>query len=123
VSTEILQTKLYIPLPKPTLTPRPHLVERLNAGLSRKVIVISAPAGFGKTTLLAEFGTHIMADSVPAARRPPQLCWLSLDEFDNDPVRFWTHFIAALQKNQCELGSDALAMLQASPQALPPRQC
>ncbi|MCA9935589.1 MAG: hypothetical protein KC415_16755 [Anaerolineales bacterium] len=87
--------------------------------MSRRVIVISAPAGFGKTTLLAEFGTHIMADAVPAARRSPQLCWLSLDEFDNDPVRFWIHFIAALQKKGPELGSDALAMLQASPQVPP----
>ncbi|MCP4424186.1 MAG: hypothetical protein GY803_06825 [Chloroflexi bacterium] len=54
--TEILQTKLYIPPPKPALTPRPHLIERLNDGLARKLIVVSAPAGFGKTTLIAEWG-------------------------------------------------------------------
>ena len=52
--TPLLQTKLYIPPPRPNFAPRPRLIERLNAGLHRKLILVSATAGFGKTTLLSE---------------------------------------------------------------------
>ena len=54
METPLLQTKLYIPLPRPNLVPRPRLIERLNAGLHCKLTLISAPAGFGETTLLSE---------------------------------------------------------------------
>ena len=85
----ILATKLYIPSPRPQVVPRPRLVERLNEGLSsrRKLTLISAPAGFGKTTLLSEW---IVRCGQPVA-------WLSLDEGDNDPARLLTYLIAALQ--------------------------
>jgi LuxR family maltose regulon positive regulatory protein len=116
VKTEILRTKLHIPQPKPVFTPRPHLIERLNDGLTRKLIVVSAPAGFGKTTLIAEFGTRVTECANPQSEiRNPQLAWLSLDRSDNDPIRFWTYFIAALQRIEPKLGEDALTLLAASP--------
>ena len=74
----ILATKLYIPLPRPKVVLRPRLIERLNEGLHRKLTLISAPAGFGKTTLVSEW--------VAGCERP--VAWLSLDEGDNDPTRF-----------------------------------
>jgi len=82
-----LTTKLYIPPPRPNLVPRPRLIERLNAALHRKLTLISAPAGFDKTTLLSEW--------VAGYDRP--VAWVSLDEGDNDPARFLACFFPALQ--------------------------
>ncbi len=112
----LLQTKLYIPATRPdpatrlraSLVPRPHLMERLNEGLPGKLTLISAPAGFGKTTLVSSWLEHV---NLPAA-------WLSLDEDDNDWARFLTYLIAALQTIQPEVGTEVLALLQSSP--LPP---
>ena len=87
VSTPILTTKLYIPPPRPNAVLRPALIERLNEGLYRKLTLISAPAGFGKTTLVSEW--------VAGCERP--VAWLSLDEGDSDPTRFLTYLVAALQ--------------------------
>ena len=89
MSAPILATKLYVPPPRPKIVLRPRLIERLNEGLSanRKLTLISAPAGFGKTTLVSEW--------VAECERP--VAWLSLDEGDNDPVRFLTYLVAALQ--------------------------
>ncbi|MEJ2738138.1 MAG: hypothetical protein P8189_32040 [Anaerolineae bacterium] len=88
----LLKTKLYIPPIRPELVSRPHLIERLNAGLHRKLTLVSAPAGFGKTTLLSEWltGRERLEPKVRAA-------WLSLDEGDNDPTRFLTYLVAALR--------------------------
>src|SRR5215469_16183094 len=82
--TPILATKLYIPRLRPNAVSRPRLLERLNEGLHRKMTLISAPAGFGKTTLASEWVAFI--------ERP--VAWLSLDEEDNDPARFLTYFVA-----------------------------
>ena len=87
MSEPLLLTKLYIPPPRPDLVSRPRLIERLNEGLHHKLTLISAPAGFGKTTLVSEW--------IAGCDRP--VAWLSLDEGDNDPARFLTYFIAALQ--------------------------
>ena len=91
----LLQTKLYIPPVRPGLVSRPRLVERLDEGLDlgHRLTLISAPAGFGKTTLLSAWARGI------GTRRtsPPRIAWLSLDEGDNDPARFWPYFVAALQ--------------------------
>jgi len=87
MATPLLETKLYVPPVRPEMVQRPRLIERLNAGLHRKLTLISAPAGFGKTTLLSEW--------VADCGRP--VAWLSLDEGDNDPTRFWAYFVAALQ--------------------------
>ncbi|MDY6878351.1 MAG: LuxR C-terminal-related transcriptional regulator [Chloroflexota bacterium] len=98
----LLQTKLYVPPPRPDLVPRSHLIERLNAGLHRKLTLVSAPAGFGKTTLVAEWASAI--------GRP--VGWLSLDKGDNDPARFWRYVVAALQTMEPAIGSVVMAALQ-----------
>jgi LuxR family maltose regulon positive regulatory protein len=108
----ILQTKLYIPRIQPELVPRPRLIERLNTGLTtrgsftRALTVLSAPAGFGKTTLLSEWATGLS----------DRAAWLSLDKEDNDQARFWTYLVAALQTVHAGLGQDALQLLQAPQQ-------
>jgi len=100
----LLNTKLYIPPVRPDRIRRPRLIERLNEGLSRKLTLISAPAGFGKTTLLSDWTRQSAA---PVA-------WVSLDAGDNDPARFWAYFIAALQTIHQGIGAAALAMLHSS---------
>jgi LuxR family transcriptional regulator, maltose regulon positive regulatory protein len=106
----VLATKLYIPPPRAKIVLRPRLIERLNEGLSAgcKLTLISAPAGFGKTTLVSEW--------VAGCQRPA--AWLSLDEGDNDPTRFLTYFIAALQTITANIGAGVLSVLQ-SPQPPP----
>jgi len=84
--TPILATKLYIPPLRPNVVSRPHLIERLNEGLHRKLTLISAPAGFGKTTLVSQW---FAGGLLPVA-------WLSLDEGENDPARFLTYLVAAV---------------------------
>ena len=84
----LLATKLNMPRPGPGLVPRPRLAQRLDDGLRRGLVLVCAPAGYGKTVLLADWarnGEH------PAA-------WLSLDTGDNDPARFWRHAVAALDR-------------------------
>lgn len=106
----ILATKLYIPSPQPKLISRPRLVERLNEGLSlgRKLTLISAPAGFGKTTLISDW----VAES---KRQPePEVAWLSLDEGDNDPIRFLAYLVAALQMISKDVGKGVLEAIQPS---------
>ena len=84
---QLLSTKLFTPKTRPELISRPRLLEQLNRGLHRKLTLISAPAGFGKTTLVSEW--------VAGCERP--VAWLSLDEGDNDPTCFLTYLVAALQ--------------------------
>jgi LuxR family maltose regulon positive regulatory protein len=110
MSSSILATKLYIPRPRAKIVLRPRLLERLYGGLSsgRKLTIISAAAGFGKTTLVSEW--------VASCGRP--VAWLSLDEGDNDPIRFLTYIIAALQTIAANIGEGVLGLLQA-PQPQP----
>src|SRR6266705_2113890 len=108
----MLTTKLYIPRLRPNVVSRPRLIERLNEGLQRKLTLISAPAGFGKTTLVSEWVEGI---EQPRART----AWLSLDEGDNDPARFLAYLVAALQTIAATLGEGVLGVLQ-SPQPPPP---
>ncbi|MAU12924.1 MAG: helix-turn-helix transcriptional regulator [Anaerolineaceae bacterium] len=105
MSTQILATKLYIPVPRPGSVVRSRLIDRLNMGLHGKLALISAPAGFGKTTLVTEW---IASDERKTA-------WLSLDDSDSDPVRFMTHFIAALQTIKPLIGTELIEQLY-SPQ-------
>src|SRR5256885_3375485 len=107
--TPILATKLYLPRLRRNVVSRPRLIERLNEGLHRNLILISAPAGFGKTTLVSEW----------VASCDRQVAWLSLDEGDNDPTRFLTYLVAALQTIAATLGEGVLGVLQ-SPQPPPP---
>jgi LuxR family maltose regulon positive regulatory protein len=118
---QLLTTKLFIPPTRPELVPRPRLIEQLNGGLHRKLTLISAPAGFGKTTLVTEWLDNLRVDAKKENQTEKRIAWLSLDEGDNDLVRFLTYFIAAL--NQIEgidaiFGKGVLAMLQ-SPQPPP----
>ena len=113
MATPLLQTKLYIPPLRPELVPRPRLIERLNAGLDRKLTLVSAPAGFGKPTLLSEW-----IHGGDAATAPLRAAWLSLDEDDNDPARFLAYFIAALQMVEENIGEGTPSALQ-SPQPPP----
>jgi LuxR family maltose regulon positive regulatory protein len=108
MSSPILATKLYVPPPRPELVLRPRLIERLNEGLHRKLTLVSAPAGFGKTTLLGEW--------VAGCGRPA--AWLSLDEGDSDPARFLAYLVAALRTVEADLGAGVQSLLQ-SPQPLP----
>jgi LuxR family maltose regulon positive regulatory protein len=87
-SEALLATKLYLPRPPAGLVARPRLVDQLDEGLARELTLVCAPAGFGKTALLAEW----------SQRREPPVAWLSLDAGDNDPVRFWRHVAAALDR-------------------------
>src|SRR5687768_16919079 len=110
MSTATLATKLYIPPLRPKVVLRPRLIERLNEGLAlgRTLTLISAPAGFGKTTLVSEW--------VADCRQP--VAWLSVDEGDNDPARFLTYFITALQTIGANIGEGVLPALQ-TPQPPP----
>ncbi len=102
--TPILATKLYLPPLRPNVVSRPRLLERLNEGLYRKLILISAPAGFGKTTLLSAWVAFI----------DRQVAWLSLDEGDSDPARFLTYLVAALRTIAPTIGEGVLGVLQSS---------
>jgi LuxR family maltose regulon positive regulatory protein len=110
MSETVLQTKLFIPPPRQNVVSRQRLADRLSQGIQRgcRLTLVSAPAGFGKSTLVSEWvGSH----DQPVA-------WISLDKGDNDPSRFWSYFIAALQMIQAGIGETALAALE-SPQSPP----
>src|SRR6266498_2531761 len=94
--TPTLATKLYLPSHRAKVVFRPRLIEQLNNGLSssRKLTVISAPAGFGKTTLVSEW----------VAGCDRLIAWLSLDEADSDPIRFLIYLISALQTIAVNVG-------------------
>jgi LuxR family maltose regulon positive regulatory protein len=106
MASPLLESKLYVPRPRRSLVARPRLSERLGRGLESKLTLISAPAGFGKTTLLAEW--------LRSGPGPEQaVAWLSLDEADNQAIGFWTYLIRALQTVAPGVGDMALSVLQA----------
>jgi len=102
----ILLTKLFIPSIPHSVIHRPHLIGQLTTGLqARKALaLVSAPAGYGKSTLLAEWVTAY----------PGQIAWLSIDDRDNNTLRFWTYFVAALQTVTKPLGQSALEMMKST---------
>jgi LuxR family maltose regulon positive regulatory protein len=112
VPIALLETKWYVPRSRPGLVLRPRLSERLDQGTASKLVLVSAPAGFGKTTLLTEWLT-----ARPAALTGERLAaWLSLDQGDNDPASFWAYVIAALRTVAPGVGEGALALLDAPQQ-------
>src|ERR687885_49770 len=108
MSTPVIATKLFIPPLRPNAVPRSRLIARLNEGLHRKLTLIPAPAGFGKTTLVSAW---VAGYGQPTA-------WLSLDDGDNDPACFLTYLVAALQTIAPNIGAGVLGVLQ-SPQPSP----
>ncbi len=102
MSTSILATKLYIPALRPKVVHRAHLLAQLNEGLHRSLTLVSAPAGFGKTTLVSEW----------VAGRGQAVAWLSLDEDDSVSSRFLAYLIVALQKIEPKIGQGLLGVLQ-----------
>jgi LuxR family maltose regulon positive regulatory protein len=126
VPIALLETKLYVPRSRRDLVLRPRLSERLDRGTASKLVLVSAPAGFGKTTLLTEWlaaGPAAPADERLAARPAApaderMAAWLSLDQGDNDPASFWTYVIAALRTVASGVGESALALLD-TPQPPP----
>ena len=107
MTTNLLSTKLYIPTPRSNLVPRPRLIERLNACVQNKLTLISAPAGFGKTTLLSHWIENIRLKGMVSepgtdvlAALKPKCHWLSLDDGDNDLASFMAYLVAALNAKQ-----------------------
>src|SRR6202171_3332613 len=109
--TPLLETKFYVPKWRRGVVPRPRLSDRLNEGAESKLTLVSAPAGFGKTTLLADWLAAVAVDG-------RTVTWLSLDQSDNHPASFWTYLIAALQTAEPHIGASAISLLQ-SPQPPP----
>jgi LuxR family maltose regulon positive regulatory protein len=99
----LVATKLFVPIQRRSLVERPRLRERLRRGAEATLTLVSAPAGFGKTTLLAEWLTTSADDRTVA--------WLSLDSTDNDPATFWPYVVTALQNAAPGVGTDALELL------------
>ena len=118
MASPILVTKLYIPPTRSEIVQRPALIEYLNNGLDRKLTLVSAPAGFGKTTLLSHWLDQLGENNANLKFR---FSWLSLDDEDNDLTRFLTYFVSALNRTQgieTKIGEGALNILK-SPQPPP----
>lgn len=110
-STNLLTTELFMPPNRPEIVSRPRLIKRLNGGLHRKLTLVSAPAGFGKTTLLSEW-----LQSLRRSESEYKASWLSLDENDSDLTLFLTYLIASLRKSSgsdSTLGVSTLNLLEA----------
>lgn len=97
----LLVTKIGIPGIRSALLPRPHLIEHLNKATTRELTLVSAPAGFGKSTLLASW----------AESSQSPVAWLSLDGDEDDPARFWRYILAAIDRVYKEIGESALSLL------------
>jgi len=104
VAGPLLETKLHVPRRRRGLVARPRLSDRLGREVP-PLVLVSAPAGFGKTTLLTEWLAAARTDGTLVA-------WLSLDQRDDDPTTFWTYLVSALRTAVPEIGAEALALLQ-----------
>lgn len=105
----LLETKLRVPRRRQGWVPRPRLVERLDRGVGSALTLVSAPAGFGKTTLLTEWLAGWTAGAGAGGR---SVAWVSLDRRDDDPALFWRYVVAALQTVVAGVGERALTLLQ-----------
>jgi LuxR family transcriptional regulator, maltose regulon positive regulatory protein len=102
----LLEAKLYVPKARPGLVPRPRLMERLDHGAWGKLTLASAPAGYGKTTLLAAWARRAASERSAG--------WVSLDQSDNDPTLFWSYIIAALRTVRPGVGESLLSGLHSA---------
>lgn len=105
-----MQTKLFIPTARSRLVTRQALLSQLNAGLNAKLTLVATPAGFGKTTLIADWGNQMTHT---------KMCWVSLDQHDNDPARFLTYVVAAMQTAVSDFGQSIQVVLQSPQPPLP----
>src|SRR5690348_5255912 len=94
----LLETKFFLPRPRRALVSRARLRQRLDSACEAKLTLVAAPAGFGKTTLLADWLAALPPDDTSVA-------WLSLDQSDDNPSTFWTYFIAALHRAIPDIGA------------------
>lgn len=111
----LLQTKLHIPSLRSNFIPRPRLIDRLTAGLDGRLILLSAPAGYGKTTLVTEWLTSLVSEPSPPGRAEEvKVTWLSLEDADNDPTRFLAYLVAAIQQIYSGFGESIGALLRSA---------
>ncbi len=121
-SETILRTKLFAPLPRRSMVERPRLLDKLTEAeqSDTRLLLVCAPAGFGKTTVVAEWIISTVLSQAPTGKQAAGAAWLTLDEADNDPVRFWRYIDAALQNIDPRLGENIRPALYA-PQPPPYR--
>ena len=112
MAASLLATKLHAPRARAGLIKRPRLTARLAAGMGRRLVLLSAPPGYGKTTLLCEWLSESRPGVEPRAMVPTRVAWLSLDSDDNDPALFLSGVIAALETVEDGAGAGARALLQ-----------
>ena len=108
IAPPLLKTKLHIPHRRPDMVPRSLLIKQLNERIQRKLTLITAPAGYGKTNLASEW-THSLQSEDTSNNR---ITWLSLEEADSEPIRFLSYVIAALQQVAPEIGVSALSLFE-----------
>ncbi len=108
IAPPLLKTKLHIPHRRPDMVPRSLLIKQLNERIQRKLTLIAAPAGYGKTNLASEW-THSLQSEDTSNNR---ITWLSLEEADSEPIRFLSYVIAALQQVAPEIGVGALSLFE-----------
>src|SRR4051812_10003374 len=104
IENQLLATKFFVPVAPGSLISRPRLSTLLNQSLERPLTLISAPAGFGKTTLLAAWTQSLPVDN-------SLIAWVSLDEEDNEPRLFWTYVLTALKRQQPQIFTPLLTQL------------
>ena len=111
IAPPLLKTKLHIPHRRPDMVPRSLLIKQLNERIRRKLTLIAAPAGYGKTTLASEWIHSLRSETAEAASNS-RITWLSLEEADSEPIRFLSYVIAALQQVVADIGVGALSLFE-----------
>ncbi len=111
IAPALLKTKLHIPHRRPDTVPRSLLIKQLNERIQRKLTLITAPAGYGKTSLASEW-IHSLQSETAEATSNNRITWLSLEQADSEPIRFLSYVIAALQQGAPEIGVGALGLFE-----------
>lgn len=111
IAPPLLKTKLHIPHLRPDMVPRSRLIKQLNERIQRKLTLITAPAGYGKTILAAEW-IHTLQSETTVTASEHRITWLSLEKADSEPIRFLSYLIATLQQVAPEIGVGALSLFE-----------